>query len=395
MEVEAKKIVIFSSCMETWGGSEELWGQTAEILALRGFQIHIYKFNIDFTHPKIKKLLDLGCQVTDLDKFQISKVRSIWNRFLPHKIYRTLSVYIRKYLARQLKKINPDLFIVAQGANFDGFNFLGFCDLEKIRYVIISQKAEKSHWANPWEREFIIKCWQDSTRNFFVSQENLVLTQEQFGLKLENSEIVRNPFLTKVEEPLAWNFTKSDKIRLACVSRLFLSDKGQDILLRVLADKKWRERNLEVSFFGQGKDESGLTDFARYLDLKNVIFNGHVNDIVSIWQDHQALILPSRNEGLPLALVEAMLCGRTAIVTDVGGNTEVLEDNVTGFVAKSIDEAGVDEALERAWQRKNEWKEIGNLAAKKIRQLIPSNPPQIFAEKLIAIINERAVTEND
>ena len=43
----------------------------------------------------------------------------------------------------------------------------------------------------------------------------------------------------------------------------------------------------------------------------------------------------SAAEGKPLALTEAMVCGRPAVVTDVGGNAELIEDGITGFVAES------------------------------------------------------------
>ena len=64
-------------------------------------------------------------------------------------------------------------------------------------------------------------------------------------------------------------------------------------------------------------------------------FAGHVADIVGIWSKHNALVLPSRCEGLPLALVEAMLCGRPAIATNVAGHGEVIEDGVTGILAEA------------------------------------------------------------
>ena len=57
-------------------------------------------------------------------------------------------------------------------------------------------------------------------------------------------------------------------------------------------------------------------------------------------------MLPSRFEGLPLALVEAMLCPRPAVVTNVAGNTEVIEDGETGFVAAAPTAGHLDEAME-------------------------------------------------
>ena len=54
-----------------------------------------------------------------------------------------------------------------------------------------------------------------------------------------------------------------------------------------------------------------------------------------IWAEHHALVLPSRFEGMPLVVVEAMLCGRPCIVTDVGGNAELIRDGINGFLAKA------------------------------------------------------------
>ena len=45
--------------------------------------------------------------------------------------------------------------------------------------------------------------------------------------------------------------------------------------------------------------------------------------------------MPSRIEGLPLVLIEAMLCGRPVVATDVAG-AEVIEDEVTGFLAGAV-----------------------------------------------------------
>ncbi|MCB1025828.1 MAG: glycosyltransferase family 4 protein [Acidobacteria bacterium] len=390
MNSKTKNIVVFSSCPELWGGSEELWSQSVEILAKRGYKVHIFKLSVDFGHPQIKRLIALGSKITDLNEYLPSIMRRVWNRFLPHNPYRTLPFYIKRVLAKQVKSLQPELFIISQGANFDGLPFVQLCDLESIPYVIISQKAIKYLYPNDWARKFMKEMWQNSKRNYFVSHDNLKITQDQFGLKLENSEVVHNPFLTKVDEPLKWNFPDDDTIRIACVGRYYILDKGQDILLNVLAEEKWRRRNVQVSFYGRGVNEDGLKDLANYHGLDNVTFRGHTSDVLSIWQEHQALVLPARNEGLPLVVVEAMMCGRIPIVTDVGGNTEVVEDNVNGFVAGCADENSFDEALERAWERRNEWHEIGKLGAQHVRKFVSEDPAEVFAGKLEEIINTQA-----
>jgi len=177
---------------------------------------------------------------------------------------------------------------------------------------------------------------------------------------------------------------------LLCVGRL-APYKGQDILLRVLARNKWKERKLHVSFFGQGVNHESLEFLAARLGIENVSFEGHTSDVIGIWKNHHALILGSRAEGMPLALVEAMMCGRPGIVTNVGGNAELIEDRVTGFLAGPVEES-LDAALEDAWIRRHELREMGQLASTRIRELISANPAQEFAYRLVQIADELAQT---
>ena len=72
----------------------------------------------------------------------------------------------------------------------------------------------------------------------------------------------------------------------------------------------------------------------------------------------------SRAEGTPLALVEAMLCGRPAIVSDVGGNQEWVTEGQTGFVAEAPVIGPTRAALERAWSARQDWKAMGLQAHK-------------------------------
>ena len=116
------------------------------------------------------------------------------------------------------------------------------------------------------------------------------------------------------------------------------------------------------------------------LDLPNVRLAGHAR-VDEIWATHHALLMPSRHEGLPLALIEAMLCGRFGIVTDVAGNAELIDDNRTGFVAAAPQAACLDEAMERAWQQRHRWAEIG-LAAAQVQTLLPADPIDDFIQRL-------------
>ena len=79
------------------------------------------------------------------------------------------------------------------------------------------------------------------------------------------------------------------------------------------------------------------------------------------------------------------MCGRPAIVTDVGGNGEVVEDGITGVIASSATVPALDEALERFWSMRTQWKQMGAAASERIRQLVPPDPGAALADHLLQI----------
>jgi glycosyltransferase involved in cell wall biosynthesis len=76
-----------------------------------------------------------------------------------------------------------------------------------------------------------------------------------------------------------------------------------------------------------------------------------------------------------------MMCGRPAIVTDVGGNREVVEHGKTGFLA-----APAEDTLEEAWAAREMLWKIGCRAAARIRELVPPDPARDFATVLLDMV---------
>jgi glycosyltransferase involved in cell wall biosynthesis len=280
----------------------------------------------------------------------------------------------------------PDLVVISQGDNFSAHRLANVCARAGLPYALIAQKAQEALWVPDSMLGSIRRAYDCAVWSYFVSRHNLRLTEEQLGQPLRpRASVVRNPFRAVWDAPLTW--PEDDGVcRLACIGRLYPFDKGQDLLLRVLAAPKWKARRLSVTFYGEGAYRQGLEDMARHLGLTNVRFAGFASDIDAVWDTHHSLVLPSRGEGLPLVLVEAMLRGRVPIVTDVAGNAEVVSDDLTGFVAAAPTETALDEALERAWIRRREWRTMGEAAVASIRTLVPKNPEAVFADELLRVV---------
>ena len=362
----------------TWGGSEVLWSETALKLRQSG---HAVSASVSRWRPRPsqhKPLLQSGVRLNER-WFPTSQPRP---KIIFNPMIRRASPVM---FTRWVKQQQPDLICCSHGSVGEDLTLIRICAQTGIPYTIVVHANAEYMWPDGRRARELADLYGRAKRVFFVSEGNRTMLETQTGVEFTNAEVVRNPFNVRREVAPPWP-AGMDPVRLACVGRLEPGAKGQDLLLRVLARDIWRSRPLTVSFFGKGWCEDNLRQLAHRLQLDGrVTFNGHVNDIEKIWAAHHALILPSRFEGLPITIVEAMHCGRPAIVTDVAGNAEVIQDGVTGFVAEAPTERHLHAALERAWEQRHNWETMGKAAAQAIRELMPADPAAEFAKKLLAV----------
>jgi glycosyltransferase involved in cell wall biosynthesis len=371
--------MLFTTENVAWGGSELLWTKTVLELVNQDCTIGIC-VNQKLQLPEwiIALENDNRISIYKTPVSALSKIKQLANKLLPYK-----SRFKPKDKRQEfISAFKPDLLVINQGFNFNGVDLMAFAIQNRINYVTISQAVNEGMWPNLNLRKKMIVGFSNSQKNYFVSQDNLELTESQLGVKLQNNEVIRNPFNVPFDIDL--EYPKQEDCHLACVGRYDFYAKGQDVFMRVLALDKWKQRNLIVNFYGEGNDVENLKDLIQLYDIKNILVHNHT-DTIDIWKNNQALVLTSRFEGLPLVLVEAMLCKRFAIITNVSGNKELIEDNQTGFIAAAPRPEYVDEAMERAWQVRENWQQIGEEARAQLIPQIPVNPALVFANKLTAI----------
>lgn len=357
-----------------------MWFGAVRALRERGHSVDVLKTVVDPSHPRILDLRALGCRVVDIDRFSARRFLGA-NTMLPRGlVFGDFRLGQLEVAWEFLSRGRPDLAIVSQGLNFDGINLAGACLRLRVPYVLVAQKATELLWPEDHARPYVERVYRGARRAAFVSEHNRRLTENQLGITIPGAVVLPNPVLVARRSPLPWPGVNDGEYRLACVGRLFAFEKAQDVLLEVLARDHWRDRPLHISFHGEGRNRRGLEDMARRLGLRRVSFAGQSPRIEDVWRDHHGLILPSRAEGMPLALLEAMACGRMAVVTDVGGNAELVEDGVSGFVAAGPVPAAIDDALERAWQRRAKWEAIGGAAAARIAELMPDRDGSALAD---------------
>lgn len=367
-----------------WGGSEELWSQAALKLKADGHEVQASVA----LHPEpSEKILNLAKHGIGIGMYPF-RPQGIVNRVITKLARKRQREYSR------LKRFHPDLVVISQGHNAGGFDWAKVCREASIPYAIIVQSNSEHMWFYDDEVDEITGIYRDARKVYCVSQGNLNLLRIQLGDPVRNGEVVWNPYNVSLQNIPAWP-AENGRWKLACVARMEPQAKGQELLLQVLARPEWRGRPIELNFFGKGPHEFTLKRLADMLSVKHVNFCGHVSNIEKVWEQNHMLVLPSRYEGLPLALVESMWCGRPALVTDVAGNTEVCIDNETGFVAPAPTVQLLADTLERAWERREDWQRMGEAARARAERDIPRDPIGLFAERVIncASVGDRVAME--
>jgi len=125
----------------------------------------------------------------------------------------------------------------------------------------------------------------------------------------------------------------------------FDRQKGLDVLVRALS----LVPDATLVLAGGGEEEQVLRDLVADLRLGDrVEILSWVPEGRLLLSTFDVFVLPSRYEGFPLSIVEAMLAGVPVVATDVGSTREAVETGVTGWLVPVDDHVALAEALEQA-----------------------------------------------
>jgi glycosyltransferase involved in cell wall biosynthesis len=137
--------------------------------------------------------------------------------------------------------------------------------------------------------------------------------------------------------------SSSKSITVGSIGRLDAM-KAHDVLLRAVAQVE----GVRAVILGEGAERAALEKLALDLDIQDrVELPGWVSDPSSYLPSFDVVALPSRSEGFPLAMVEAMLAARPVVATRIGSMPEAVIDDETGILIEKNDVDGLASALRR------------------------------------------------
>ncbi|WP_282123441.1 glycosyltransferase family 4 protein [Algibacter mikhailovii] len=281
--------------------------------------------------------LNKGNDKYDIDK-SINRVR-LEHGTIPNHTVRGF-VNLCKYYFR--KKNRPDLIISFLTLN----NFLAII-VAKLYSIKIIAEEHNSHLRFINNR----KATSNFTKKYLYKRADLltVLTSydlsyyENFGV---NVYVMPNPCSFV---PIKTNTHSREKIILAVGNLNRYHHKGFDNLIELIAPILKKNSDWKLKIAGSG--DKGLPILKELIEQfgidSQVIFTGFVSNISDIMHKSSIYILPSRYEGLPMVLLEAMSQGMACIAYDcITGPADIITDHVNGFLIEDQNK----EAMQRKLQ---------------------------------------------
>lgn len=353
------------------GGSQRVVAGLSAYLAEQGIEVYIVSLDSASSfypiHPRVKIIFNQ-------------------NSFSSHgKLFRAFRFFWRvRWVGKNLREISPDIVLsFLKGANSPAI----FATRLSRFPVVISERndpaKEDLSIHSLWLRRYVWKHADCVTAN---SRD--ILKHIQSSVPTARCRFVPNSVSFPEESK---NFSTS-KNWIVSVARLE-HQKGLDTLIKAFSILHRAAPDWQLHLIGSGKMHDELVNLSKRLGVENaVFFHGTVEDPYIWLRQADVFALPSRREGMPNAVLEAMAVGLPVVVSDAsGGALEIVEDKVSGRVVPVGNSEALASAMEGLVQNPSERIRLGRSGQKKVSSL---SPEKVYGQWM-KLLNEVVVKKKE
>ena len=227
--------VLFLSLMNSaaWGGSEEIWGQSAICLSKKNYKIGVCCFNWAGKEEKLQQLKDAGCEL-----------------FLLPGRNETRSLIGKLKLKKRLQTVpfkNFQRIIVNQG----GWKDVAHGPFKKLNhrlppYVLLFHNYDETDLL-PTDKKRLFKHWvHGADKNIGDAARIFSAIQKTIDVRVPQQAVLFNPIT--FQQPTAitpFRDSPGNKLKFSMLAELDTKRKAQDQLIKTLATDKWANRDFE------------------------------------------------------------------------------------------------------------------------------------------------------
>ena len=222
-----------------------------------------------------------------------------------------------------------------------------------------------------------------------AEQTAALVTHRLFAVSRTDQELLRRSLRTRASAlrvmtivpgyirrmPAAWRLSEESRWDLVAIGNLYVN-KAYDVLLPAVARVARAHPRLRLTIFGEGPERPALEAQLERLSLRpRVRMAGRIVDAASSLARAGAYVLPSRKEGLPLALLEAMATGAPIVATDVGAVREALGPSAP--LARADDPDDLARRLDELLSSDAHRLALASAARASFERLLPADDPGV------------------
>ena len=207
----------------------------------------------------------------------------------------------------------------------------------------------------------------------------------EYDIHARQKEISCSPITFTVPDQFSLKQVTStgNPVIFLTLGALDIQTKAQDVLIKCLGNIKWKNRNWQLHIYGEGKDKEILNNLIKELNLEEKVFlKGYTNDVQAALKDADLLIHATNLDAMPISVIEAMAMGIPCIVSNVGDMPDWVQQDRNGFITTAVTETALDDELEKAWAKKEEWQQMGKHAHDTFLKKYPLPYEEKFAKLL-------------
>lgn len=268
-----------------------------------------------------------------------------------------IAFFIRAYLriVKEIKLNRPNLVHIHMSyrGSFTRTRIIqGLLKKKSIPVVIHLHGSEFEKWYN----EVNVRK-KEQIRALMKESGAVIVLGEKWNKIVKNIEpstntVVINNTVCIPEKRVKW----SNPFKILFLGVLIKRKGVSDLLKAVkLMKDEGNDKNFEVIIAGSGKEESALKDEAKILNIMDIVrFCGWTsgNKKKTLLSECQMLVLPSYNEGLPIAILEAMSYGMPIVATNVGDIPSAVKNGENGYTVEPGNIQELKEAIKLVMDEK-------------------------------------------
>lgn len=364
------KLLIISPSTQR-GGAEEYTLKIAQAALQQDWEVHTA---FPQTPDTISLINDFQRQSIKYHRLDIADVEGNKLIAIRASLFRLIATY---QLISQLK---PDVILLNLPAHHFAFVILCLCGLLQIPTAVVfhlipfaanfsKNKLRAYHWAKARKQQWITIA--DYNRRSLARE--FSLDTEEFhciynGIQVESpSQTSLNPNQLRFQIRQELGLTKTSKLLLT-VARLH-PQKGHDYLIPIIPQIVTKFPDVHFVWVGDGDRQQYLKELLQQYEVKErVTLLGYRDDIPDLLTAADLFVFPSYQEGLPFAILEAMVYGLPIVASDTGGIPEMIVNQQQGLLFRTGDRQDLSNKLHWALTYPTAMSKMAESASKQVQK---------------------------